>query len=465
MKKILSIILLITCLVSSLALTSCDNGNGGSETPKTEFQIPEGGYNGEEVTITFYHSMGQKLTEHVTNAIGRFNAIYPNITIELAHYSDYDSVRDQIVTEISAGGTDANIAFCYPDHVALYNSSKATVSLDALINSDIQITTDAGTATLGFTDEERANFVEAYYKEGAIGDTMYSIPFSKSTEIMFYNKTFFDANGLTPPTTWDELETVCQAIKAIDSQCVPFGYDSEANWFITMCEQYGTPYTSTEGDNYLFNNSKNHEIVARLRGWYQSGLVTTKELSGAYTSDKFKDGSLYMCVGSSAGAIYQMATDFEVGIAPIPQADPTNPKAISQGPSLCIFNKTNSTEVVASWLFAKFLSTDEELQCRYSMNNGYVPVIKSAYENATYKNEFLADANGKTGLPALVVNFTIAHANETFTSPVFRGSAKARDQVGILLQTCLGGNKGNSSDMDFIKEKFEEALYECKFGK
>ena len=32
---------------------------------------------------------------------------------------------------------------------------------------------------------------------------------------------------------------------------------------------------------------------------------------------------------------------------------------ISQGPSVCIFNKDDPQEVLASWLFAQFLLTDE----------------------------------------------------------------------------------------------------------
>ena len=63
---------------------------------------------------------------------------------------------------------------------------------------------------------------------------MYTLPMSKSTEALYYNKTFFEKNGLSVPTTWDEMEAVCARIKEIDPACVPLGYDSEANWFITM---------------------------------------------------------------------------------------------------------------------------------------------------------------------------------------------------------------------------------------
>ena len=75
---------------------------------------------------------------------------------------------------------------------------------------------------------------------------MYTLPMSKSTEVLYYNKTFFDANGLTPPTTWDEMEALCNKIVEIDPYSIPLGYDSENNWFITMTEQLKTPWMGFE---------------------------------------------------------------------------------------------------------------------------------------------------------------------------------------------------------------------------
>lgn len=155
---------------------------------------------------------------------------------------------------------------------------------------------------------------------------MYTMPFSKSTEVLYYNKTFFDANGLTVPTTWEEMEATCAKIKEIDPNSIPLGYDSESNWFITMCEQYGSDYTSASGDHYLFNNETNRGFIKMFREWYQKGYLTTQKLYGAYTSGLFTstdEVKSYMSIGSSAGATHQRpAADangnypFEVGTAP-----------------------------------------------------------------------------------------------------------------------------------------------------
>ena len=53
---------------------------------------------------------------------------------------------------------------------------------------------------------------------------------------------------------------------------------------------------------------------------------------------------------------------------------------ISQGPSVCVFNKEDPQEVLASWLFAQYLLTDQ-VQIAYSQTEGYVPVTVKGAEH------------------------------------------------------------------------------------
>ena len=176
-----------------------------------------------------------------------------------------------------------------------------------------------------------------------------------------------------------------------------------------------------------------------------------------------------MSIGSSAGATHQApdmkngAYPFEVGIAPIPQIDSSKPKAISQGPSVCIFQQENEQEVYASWLFVKFLTTDVEFQAAFSEASGYVPVNKSVNEDPDYK-EFLENATGnKSGIAASSAKVCLAQANAYYVSPAFNGSSKARDEVGLLMQTCFSNYEKASDKMAMIKEKFAAAIEECEY--
>ena len=466
--------LLLVSVLFLIALTSAFCGGTAESAAAAAFEVPEGGYDGSEVTLTFYHTMGANLNTVLDEYIAEFNQLFPNIHIKWEQVGGYDDVKNQISTEIPAGN-QPNLAYCYPDHVAMYNLAGAVATLDNLIASQIPVThADGTTEILGLTEEQKADFIEGYYNEGCqFGDgLMYTMPFSKSTEVLYYNKTFFDEHNLKVPTTWDEMEEVCAKIKEIAPNSIPLGYDSEANWFITMCEQYNSPYTSATGDHYLFDNATNREFIKRFRQWYQNGWMTTQTLLGSYTSGLFTSTNetvSYMSIGSSAGATYQRPAagadgkyPFEVGIATIPQVSDANRKVISQGPSICIFNKDNPQEVVASWLFVKYLTTSVEFQAAFSMASGYVPVLKSVTDNEIYA-DFIAQADYGKYITALSTKVCLEQQDAYYTSPAFNGSSTARDEVGALLTKCLTIPEGSDVDAQ-IAAAFKLAIQKCEYN-
>ena len=103
MKKLLPILLVLVMLCSTAFAAG--------------FEVPAEGYDGSDVTITFYSQQGTSLQEVLNTYIAEFNKLYPNIHIEHTTLGDYDGVRDQIIADISVGA-QPNLAYCYPDHVA-----------------------------------------------------------------------------------------------------------------------------------------------------------------------------------------------------------------------------------------------------------------------------------------------------------------------------------------------------------
>jgi multiple sugar transport system substrate-binding protein len=485
-KNLLTMGIAALTLVASLTgcggvaelISSDTQSTGGNETTS---ELAENEYDGSAVTVKFYHTMSATtLQPTLEKYIAKFNETFPNIKISHEQIGNYDDVRDKIKTEIAVG-SQPNTAYCYPDHVALYNKAKAVQTLDDFINDTGTYTTTNAAGeeveyTVGLTEEEQNSFIQGYWDEGkAYGDDlMYTLPFSKSTEVLYYNKTFFEANNLTVPTTWDEMWEVCAKIKEIDPKCTPLGYDSAANWFITMTQQLGSGYTSAtkvNGTNFLFDNEANRAFITELKEQYDKGYFTTQGLLGAYTSSIFVEGASnddtkgrsYMSIGSSAGATHQRPTKtdegeypFEVGIASIPQADASNPKVISQGPDVVIFKNSNKQQTIASWLFMKYLTTSVEFQAEFGLTSGYVPVLKTVLENETYQAA-LAKADGYDNIAALSQKVCMEQEEAYFTSPAFVGSSTARDQVGALLEAVVSGSKT-------IDQAFSDALAECEYS-
>jgi len=140
MKRLIALIMMAALMLSLLA--ACSSGTNVDK--KVEIGT---GYDGSEVTITFYHTMGANLTAVLDAYITEFNALYPNIHVQHESLGGYDDVRDQVSTQITVG-SQPNIAYCYPDHVALYNLAKAVQTLDELIESETVVERADGTTEI-----------------------------------------------------------------------------------------------------------------------------------------------------------------------------------------------------------------------------------------------------------------------------------------------------------------------------
>lgn len=130
---------------------------------------------------------------------------------------------------------------------------------------------------------------------------------------------------------------------------------------------------------------------------------------------------------------------------PIPQFVPENPQMISQGPSICIFNKEDSQEVLASWLFTQFLLTNE-VQIPYAQTEGYVPVTSKAQQDPTYQDYLSRSGEDNDTYYDVKIEATqllLDHTDDTFVTPVFNGSASLRDAAGQLIEnTAKSGAPG-----------------------
>ena len=268
----------------------------------------------------------------------------------------------------------------------------------------------------------------------------------------------------TTPNVDDDktsMEYVCKYIKSVKPGDYALGYDSSSNFFITLCEQYGSGYTSATGEHYLFDNPTNRDFVTKLKGWYDKGYFTTKGIYGQYTSNLFKNqdtssSRCYMSIGSSAGASNQVPDGytFEVGVAKLPQVNAEEGRVISQGPNVCIFKNKDEQKNMACWLLLRYLTTSVDFQAEFSMQSGYAPVIESVYDNDIYL-EFLDCQNGSDFITARANMVALEQEDWYYTSPAFVGSSQARDAVGSLLDSVLQGNQT-------VDQAFEAALNELR---
>lgn len=161
--------------------------------------------------------------------------------------------------------------------------------------------------------------------------------------------------------------------------------------------------------------------------------------------------------------------EFDTEVMPIPQFDTKNPQMISQGPSICIFNKQDSQEVLASWIFAQYLLTND-VQIAYSKTEGYVPVTSKAQESEEYK-DYLSrcgeDNSTYYDVKIKAAKLLLDNTEHTFVTPVFNGSASLRDAAGQLIENVTKSVRRKQEVNDEYMEKlFEEvtSLYHLDQG-
>ena len=178
------------------------------------------------------------------------------------------------------------------------------------------------------------------------------------------------------------------------------------------------------------------------------GSFSTFQIS-SYPGNYLNAGQCVFAIDSTAGATWMggsaphmdissdQVRNFEIAVRAIPQFDVENPKMISQGPSICVFNKSDPQEVLASWLFAQYLLTNE-VQIDYSTTEGYIPVTEKAHNSAEYK-DYLSRRGEDNDLHYAIkidaAKLLLDNIGNTFVTPVFNGSASLRSASGQLIES------------------------------
>ncbi|MCR5740942.1 MAG: extracellular solute-binding protein [Gammaproteobacteria bacterium] len=462
MKKVKYVLTLLLVLSLSFTLSACHK-----KRALEVFSVPESFDYNKNYEINFWakndNNMNQK--NIYNQAIEKFEALYPNINVTLKSYTDYSSIYNDVITNISTN-TTPNVCITYPDHVATYlEGDNIVVSLDELIDDS---KFGLGGSEVKFDSVKKDEIVESFLNECTLSDTYYLLPFMRSTEAMYINKDYVESLGYTVPDimTWDFVYEVSQ--KAISKRkenqvLIPFIYKSTDNMMIQMLNQLDAPYSSKDGEIFIFNDETTN-VLLDIKEIAETGAFSTFKIS-SYPGNFLNAGQCIFAVDSTAGATWMgsnaplmdidkdSVVQFETVVRPIPQYDTTNPLMISQGPSLCLFNKEDDGEVLASWLFMQYLLTNET-QIAYAKTEGYIPVTNKALNDATYL-DYLSregeDNNEHYNVKIQASKLLLNNIENTFVTPAFRGSASLRDASGYLIEEVTKKSKLLEVDKDYIE--------------
>lgn len=381
MKKLISVLLLLTMLFSLCAAPAAAEG--------------------EPVELTFYYpvGVGGDLALLIENLAAEFIKENPDIIVHPVFCGNSTETTTKTIAAIQGGNP--------PEFAILGNSELySMLSLEAIISMDDLIAADPD-------GEEFINdFWPAFLMNSYFDGKIYSIPFQRSTIIMYYNKDAFRAAGLdpeVPPTTWEELVEYAKKLTVRDEAgnvtqwgvqistndpftFSPFAMQNSANGENLMTNDGKTALFNTEGNvealQYLVDLSQVHQVMPE-------GVIVWGDSSANFMAGTA--AMLYMSSGSLTNILNN--TDFEVGTAFLPAGERFG--SATGGANFYIFDGISEEKLAATWKFIRWI-TQPERAAQWSIDTGYVATRQSCFELDLLKDYFAIVPQAKTAGDQLV---------------------------------------------------------------
>ena len=436
-------------LMAMTAFTGCsseevapDNGGAtGGTTEPIEVVIPQ--LSGE-TEVVMWHFMSGAQEEILGEIITEFNETNgQGIVVSAISQGKVPDLNKKVIAGAQSNTLPA-IINVYPDLAT------------GLIEQDniFDMSAFAMHPEIGIREDLEKDFIPAFVAEVAQWNDgqLYGLPMTKSTEVVYVNKTKLEEIGYTMEDVQNMTIEKLAEISAVSKEKlgIPgFGYDSNSNGFITIMKMGGMDFVELDGTINL-DNEWAREYMTFLRAQVDSGAFRTTGEDG-YLSGPFSNQQVLMYQGSSAGATFINTNDaFELAVVPAPSFESGSRQAvIQQGGSVFITNDVSPEQQYAAYEFVKF-ATNTENTAKFAVNTGYLPVRRSATETDTLKT-VLGDTESVYGKVFPAAQISLEYA---YYTPAINNAQSARNTIGEKFEAYL---QGSIPDIEsFISESAAE---------
>lgn len=392
----------------------------------------------KKVEMNFYFpiAVGGPVQKNVEALVSEFNTANPNIKVTPVFAGNYT----ETMTKVQAD--KPGVAVLLATDVFTLTDMDLIVPMDDYIAADKD-----GKAYMD-------DMVPAFMANSKLNGKTWSVPFQRSTVVMYYNKDLFKAAGLDPerpPKTWQELVEYGKKLTKADGSQWGLEIPSDGNPSWTLSSffiQNGKNVVNEAGNEVYFNDpavvesmeffgslSKTHKIMP-------PGVLAWNNIPADFIAGKA--AMIYHTTGS-IGNIKSKMDPAKIGVAALPggkrQGSPTG------GGNLYIL-KTNKDQQAAAWKFVRFM-TDTERVAKWSADTGYIPYRKSATESKTWKDAVAAFPG--YGSAAAAMQFAdreiAAHNNQ-----------QVLKALGDQLQAVVNGTKDAKTALEQAQKDTEAIL-------
>jgi sn-glycerol 3-phosphate transport system substrate-binding protein len=383
-----------------------------------------------ETQIDFYYpvQVGGPVAKVIDGYVQKFEASNPDIHIAPVYSGNYNDTTTKALTAAKAG-TPPAVAVLLATDVFTFIDEDVVEPIDDFVK----------------TDDDRAwlkGFMPAFLKSAQTEDHLWSVPFQRSTAVLYYNKQALKDAGLDPekyPTTWDEMVAQAKAVTKKDAsgQVTRWGVGIPGNigssqWlFGALAAENGARLVNEQGTQTYLTDPK---VVEALKFWVDLTKKDNVHPPGIYewgtAPDDFLSGRVAMIwhTTGNLGNIRKKAT-FDFGVAPFP-GNP-GPASVLGGGNLYIFKDAPADEKAAAFKFVKYLTSDT-LAADWALQTGYVAPRDGSWSKDVMKGYVAAVPQAQVALkqiPNSVPEFS-THEN-----------ARTTKILDDALAAALTGNK------------------------
>ena len=366
-------------IMSMMTLVGCSKNEATNPATSGTTNAEDGALH-----LTFYYpvQVGGDVAKLIEIACNEFNAENPEIVVEPIYTGSYDDTVTKIQTAIQ-GGTPPDVFVSLATQRYTMASTGMAMPLDDIIAAD-----EDG-------EEYIADFLPGFMEDSYVDGKIYSIPFQRSTEIMYYNKDKFAEAGLdpeSPPENWDELLEYAKKLTTDDCYGVGIALNSgSAQWTFTAYSLQnsadGKQLMSEDGKQVYFNTPEN---VEALQFWLDlqnkhkvmaEGVVQWTDLPTQFLAGEV--AMIYHTTGNMANV--NSNAEFEFGTCFLPGNKQMG--APTGGGNFYISSGLSEERVQAAWKFIRFM-TETERAAQWSLDTGYVATRQSCFETDMIKDYY-----------------------------------------------------------------------------
>jgi len=332
----------------------------------------------EHVTVEFWHSFGGAAGVAFEQILEMWHESQDYITIDAVHQGNVGQLNTAIMAAAMANDLP-HIALAAPANLTQYYANDIIIPLNRFMYDP----------EVGLTQGEISDIIPLFREAVMWGDQWFGIPMSRNNRILFYNVEMFDAAGLNPPSTWDELLHAAEVLSG--DGVVGFGFEN-TYWFEFwgFLESLGGTWINETTWTAEFASPQGIEAARMIRDLADSAYGRFAGPDGNM-SNVFAIRENAMYIASAAGIPFLAnAVDgaFEWRTVPVPTINGVNAVNFA-GSDIVMFDRGSDAERYGAWEFMKFIMSPE-ITAEWGTLSGNVPVTTSALTLPSYL-AFLAE--------------------------------------------------------------------------